>query len=160
MGKLELKELDGNSKPAGRQESWWWTKSVVVLLRHLPRRLPVNACLCCLLHHWWHFLADLKPSASSQAFFLPNVWLTFFSPHPIPLPRPHFFMKESILLTPNSLFLVPHFGFRFFNNGEIKRATVSNFFRSVGKICYEELDWTMGISSGKHFWLDCSSFLS
>ena len=71
-------------------------------------------------------------------------------------------MKGSILVTPILCFLyhTSDFGFSAFNNDEIKRATVLHFFRSVGKICFEELDWTMGTSSGKHFWLDGSSFLS
>ena len=106
-------------------------RSVAVLLRHLPRSLPVNARLCGLLHQ------------------LGLTWSTF---------KAIFFMKESILLTPILCFLyhTSDFGFSIM---ERERATVSHFFRSAGKTCFEELDWTTRTTSGQHLWLDGSLFL-
>ena len=51
-------------------------------------------------------------------------------------------MKESISLTLDLYFFYYTSYLGFFNNGEIKRGTVSHFYRSVDKICFEELDWT------------------
>ena len=62
-----------------------------------------------------------------------------------------FFIKESMLLTIILCFLYHTLDFCFSNNGKIKWATVWHFFRSVGKTCFEELDWTTETSNGKHF---------
>ena len=48
-------------------------------------------------------------------------------------------MKESTsVIETFPLILVSHFVFRFFYNGEIIWATVSHFFRSVGKTCLKK----------------------
>ena len=66
----------------------------------------------------------------------------------------HIFHEGVDLIDTYPLFLVPNF----FINGEIKQANVSHF--SDLWACFEQLDWTTETSSGKHFWLDGSSFLS
>ena len=100
------------------------------------------AYICKLILYYFKVANNKKKfSSSSQPFSLPNGWLSFFPLHPIPF-QGHIFHAIVDLIDTHSLFLVSHFGFQFLNNDEVKRATVSHFFRYVGKICFEELDWT------------------